>query len=360
MESLSDNLKVYFENKFLLRGKNRSSFKKDASAEYWENYLNQSKEEKFDILSKFYPQLCFPIKDGINKTQPYIDAVLKGKTDSELKSGLPLNYSEKIDIRIYESISGKIPVVIIPDNEDFITVIQALLHKNHPSAIPLSMGASLVNGINNWSRIYDLKKDFLKNNFFSSWNSEFSKNILPNSALYKDKLIILSTKPYSNVSANKLGISEKDWNIFSLSIRLEHECTHLYTLKVYGCASNNLHDELIADYIGITKAYGSYNKVWMLHFMGLEEYPEYRLGARLENYLPRSEFSEKDFKTFITCIKNAIENISVFDTILGKIKSPADHIYRIQSLCETDLIQLSAESGFNLLLERYNKILYAE
>jgi hypothetical protein len=34
-----------------------------------------------------------------------------------------------------------------------------------------------------------------------------------------------------------------------ISIREEHECTHLYTLKKYGVHQIVLHDELIADYI---------------------------------------------------------------------------------------------------------------
>jgi len=356
---LSDNLKSYFENKFILKETHKELFREDSSAMYWEQFLEKSSGETFEIIRKFYPQLYFQIEYGIDKSQDYINLVLKGKPLTDLKITLNLNAPKEISVKIYNSVYGKIPVIIIPDEEDFRTVIQSLLHKNNPVPVSLAMGAVLIKGINNWSRIHDLKNNWLKNNPFGDWNSEFSLNIIPNHTLYKDRIIILSTKPYSNVSADKLGISEKDWNLFSLSIRLEHECTHLYTLKKYGCASNNLHDELIADYIGITKTYGSYNKVWMLQFMGLEEYPKYRTGARLENYFPKSEFSEKDFKELIFYIKNAIENISAFDIIVGKIKSPADQICRIQSLCETNLIQLSSENGLNLITERYNR-LYAQ
>ena len=44
---------------------------------------------------------------------------------------------------------------------------------------------------------------------------------------------------------------------------------------------NNLHDELIADYAGITAAIGHYRAAWFLRFLGLEDYPTYRPGGRL-------------------------------------------------------------------------------
>lgn len=136
---------------------------------------------------------------------------------------------------------------------------------------------------------------------------------MPNPGLYKDKLIILSTKPYSNVLAHRLGLTEEEWAAYSLSIRLEHECTHLYTLNQYGCAFNNLHDELIADYIGVSKTIGTYNKEWMLAFMGLEAHPAYRKGARLENYLGNANLTAERFSQLVSVIKSAIESIACFD-----------------------------------------------
>ena len=91
----------------------------------------------------------------------------------------------------------------------------------------------------------------------------------------------------------------------------------LVHLKRYGCASNNLHDELVADYIGIAKTLGSYNKEWMLAFMGLENYPQYREGSRLENYIDRIDISGDSFQDLTAIIRNAIETIAGFDEVLG-------------------------------------------
>ena len=357
--NLSDELNLYFKNKFSSSDKQPSSFIDDPSIKLWEGYCKESiVHGAFQILKKCYPQLSFPITEGINKTQPYVDAVLKGKSGNiNLESNLELNNPEGIEISIYESIAGKVPVIKVPNNQDFIQIIQCLLHKNSPTFVPLSMGACLINGINNWDRLHTLQHNWIANNPTGNWNEEFSKKVLINPALFKDKIIILSTKSYSNVSANILGLSEDVWKTYSYSIRLEHECTHLYTLKKYGFATNNLHDELIADYIGISKTIGSYNKEWMLTFMGLENYPNYRKGARLENYLGNSDLSFDNFEKLTEIIKNAIENIAQFNVELGKINSERDQICRIDALCETSVLAIASENGANLLIHKTRTLL---
>ena len=91
----------------------------------------------------------------------------------------------------------------------------------------------------------------------------------------------------------------------------------------------------------------------MLTFMGLEDYPHYREGARLENYVKESKLSPDDFKQLITIIKNAIENIAIFDKSVGNIKSTKDQICRIHALCEISLIDLASGNGAELLIEIY-------
>ncbi|MEA5461133.1 hypothetical protein VB796_18870 [Arcicella sp. LKC2W] len=355
---LPEELNLYFKNKFKSSVKLPTFFADEPYIHSWETYCEKSsKHGTFQTLKNCYPQLHFPIEEGINKTQAYIDAVLKGKTESiNLVNKLKLNNPDGIEICIHKSIAGKVPVLKIPDGQDFIKIIQCLLHKNNPISVPLSMGAILINGINNWDRLNNLKNDWLKNNPTGNWSKEFSNNVLSNPDLFKDKIIILSTKPYSNVNASQLGMSDIEWGQYSYSIRLEHECTHLYTLKKYGYASNNLHDELIADYIGIVKTNGKYNINWMLSFMGLENYPNYRKGARLENYLGNSDLSFENFSTLTTIIKNAIENIANFDSRLGKINSDKDRVSRIKTLCETGVLDIASKSGVNLLVEKYYKI----
>lgn len=356
-----EKLEAYLQNKFSSERLKTVVSEENDCVEFWKYYLQKTDESHFQILKDFYPQLYFPIETEINKTEDYINAVLKGKDSfKNLQTHLFLNHAEGISIQLHKSISGTIPVISINDSQDFVAIAQSLLYKNNPMPVPSSMGAFLANGINNWARIHALKKIWIENRPSNSWNEEFSKNILPNPELYKDKIIVVSTKPYSNIQAAHLGLSEDEWKAYSYSIRLEHECTHLYTLKRYGCASNNLHDELVADYIGIAKTLGKYNKEWMLAFMGLENYPQYREGSRLENYIDCNEISGDRFQDITTIIKNAIETIAGFDEELGSIQSIQDQIARIEALCETDLIDIASKRGGHMLMIKYNeKVVYS-
>lgn len=359
-DNLSEELEQYFQNKFSSKEvQAHTLFIDEPYINSWEGYTTNSiGGNAFSILKMCYPQLIFPVEEGINKTEDYIDTVLKGKNVTvKRESTLNLIEPEGIEINIFESIAGKVPVIKVSNNQDFKQIIQSLLYKNNPVSVPDSMGAILINGINNWYRLHSLKRDWLANNPLGNWNEEFVKNVLPNSALFKDRIIILSTKSYSNVSASSLSIPESQWKSYSYSIRLEHECTHLFTLKKYGSASNNLHDELIADYIGITKTIGYYNMDWMLKFMGLENYPAYRKGARLENYLGNSDLSFENFEKLTTIIKNAVTNIAGFDDELGKIYSANDQIARIDALCKVNLLEIASENGKRLLLSKYKEVI---
>lgn len=355
---LSDELGVYFKNKFSSTGAapTDSLHLDEPSVKSWKAYDTAN---AFDLLTRCYPQLCFPIEEGINKTQPYIDAVLKGKTPGiNGNYTLGLNNPGAIKIKLHKSMAGVIPVLMVTDNQDFVKITQCLLHKNNPAAIPQSMGAFLANGIVNWNRLHTLEKNWIPGSSAETWNQEFAKNVLPVPGLYKDRIIVLSMKPYSNVSADALNLVEDDWLIHSLAIRLEHECTHLYTLKRYGCAANNLHDELIADYVGISKALGKYSKEWMLAFMGLEAYPNYRQGARLENYVGNATLNPEDFRLLTEAVKSAIETISRFDAALGVIDSETDQLCRADALCVTDLLKIASTDGFDSLMQKYNELYF--
>lgn len=350
---LSDELGVYIKNKFSSTHPESLSVD-EPSIKSWKTYDTTN---AFELLTQCYPQLGFPTEEGINKTQPYIDAVLKGKTQHlHGKSDLGLTQPGAIKIELYKSMAGLVPVFIISDNQDFEKITQCLLHKNNPAPVPQSMGAFLANGLVNWDRLHALEKNWLPAHSAETWSQEFSKNVLPVPALYKDRVIVLSRKPYSHVFAEALTLTEDDWLTHSLVIRLEHECTHLYTLKRFGCAANNLHDELIADYIGISKALGNYSKEWMLAFMGLEAYPNYRKGARLENYVGHATLGSEDFRSLTVIVKLAIETIARFDAELGVIDSETDQRCRVDALCTTDLLQIASADGSNVLRQRYNEL----
>ena len=142
---------------------------------------------------------------------------------------------DTLDIRIYDSFAGKIPIISVRDTDDFEQLVTNIAYRGiRPDGIEKT-GASFISG-------------------------------------KTTRFIILSAKPYSNVPASELGLDdEKDWCEKSLLLRQAHECTHYLTKQTYGISNNILHDEIMADFIGMYEAFGFYKAEWFLRFMGIIE-----------------------------------------------------------------------------------------
>ncbi len=361
--SIIDELCAYTENKFVNQTEDVIAESINATDEpslsIWEDYLKQSKEIGiFPALQQNLVQLQFPIRKNISQTTEYRASTLKGiMPDRKIaKGGLGLNEIDALDFFIYESFAGKIPVIVTSNNEDFVSLIRALTYRNEPVKIPESMGAAMIKGLNNWDRIHRLKAEWVKKNPIGNWNDEFQRNVLPNRNLYQEKLIILSKKPYSGPAAKPKGVSDKIWLEYSMKIRLEHECTHLHTLKTYGSMNNNMFDELISDYMGITKVLGKFNSDWFLQFVGLENYPKYREGGRLQNYVNKPKLSKEAIIILRTLVRNAAMNLEFFDEKLGFPINGFDRINRLNSICSLDLVELSSKFGQKKLLNIYHRL----
>ncbi|MBD2342610.1 DUF7005 family protein [Anabaena subtropica] len=284
----------------------------------WEEYAVVAKIlGVFAVLKQKLVQLQFPIQEGISQTQTYQNATRKGVSTDEMveASGLVLQQPKKLQLILHQSLAGTIPVLLTESREDFISLVQALTMRNEPQTVPTSMGACIVSGFNNWDRIRQYRQKWEAANFGNysenNWKTEFQK-IIPQKTLYQDKFIILSNNPYSNISAENIGISESQWQQLSIKIRLEHECTHYLTHRLFNSMRNNIFDELIADYRGIVAASGNYHTDWFLQFLGLESFPKYREGGRLQNYRGQPPLSDRAFAILQALVKAAAENLQQF------------------------------------------------
>ena len=148
---------------------------------------------------------------------------------------------EEVIIRIHDSFAGKIPLVILGNDSDFENfIVNASYRGERPDDIS-QMGASFTYG-------------------------------------KKIKMLVLSKKFYSNTPAERVHLSREEWRNKSMILRLEHETVHYYTKKFYGTATNNIHDELIADFFGMRKALGHYDAELFMYFMGIDGSHEGRLS----------------------------------------------------------------------------------
>ena len=268
----------------------------------WAEYAERAHEiGVFDSLKERLIQLHFPIAEGMSTTSAYQLAVRKGITPNNdtQHRGLMLADPERLQLLVHQTRAGKIPVLIAHGREDFVSLLRALAMRNEPQLVPMSQGAAMLGGYNNWDRIRRLHTQFAQKAgekySKSAWMKEF-KAIVPQKHLYQDNLILLSRDYYSGVSPAQLGLEANVWRKNSLTIRLEHESTHYVTKRIFGSMQNNLLDELIADSVGIVMANGFFDANWFLAFMGLEHYPAYRQGGRLQNYRGTPPLSDGAFK----------------------------------------------------------------
>jgi hypothetical protein len=193
-----------------------------------------------------------------------------------------------------------------------VAIVEALACRNEPEPVPDSQGACLVTGLNNWDRIRQMRQTWVVANPAASseehWQAHF-REIIPFRELYQDSVIILSEGPYSSVESADLGLADEDWRRISLIIRREHECVHYFCRRVLSSRRFNLLDELLADYAGIVHAWGRFQADWLLRFLGLEAFPRYRVGGRLEVYRGRPPLSDGAFQVLQSLAWKAVRNL---------------------------------------------------
>jgi hypothetical protein len=264
----------------------------------WEGYLARSKVVGVaDALKEAIVQLQFGIVDGISETETYRAATRRGEFP-DAGPGIAFAAPAGLRLTLHEGAAGPIPVLVTTARQDFVSLVQAFSKRNEPKPVPDTMGATMIAGMVNWDRVRTRRLAWqdapAEQREHPTWEETFQA-MVPDKSAYQDRLILLSEGPYSNVPAANLGLEDAEWRALSLEIRREHEYTHYFTKRVLGSMRNNMLDELIADAMGLLAATGRFQADWFLHFVGLENYPVYRLGGRLENYRGTPPLSDGAF-----------------------------------------------------------------
>lgn len=312
----------------------------------------------FAVLERHLPQLRFPIREGLSQEADYRAAVLQGTDPGGLAAatGLGLEEPGAIEIELYPSAAGTIPLLIVRRRPEFVALVHALGKKNEPVPIPDSMGALMIAGYNNWHRVGELRREWEEQDPGQreqpTWREAFAK-LKTRPELYQDRFILLSDGPYSAVPAAELGLADEEWRRKSLIIRRDHECAHYATRRLFGSMKNHLHDELIADYAGIVAAEGHFRADWFLRFVGLDgESP--RPGARALIYRCEPPLSEEAFEVFCRYVKSAARQVETFDSqFFGRHgdRSMGDRLAGLVALVSLRLDEMAEASAPDRLAE---------
>ncbi|HKH48065.1 MAG TPA: hypothetical protein VKM72_25680 [Thermoanaerobaculia bacterium] len=297
---------------------------------FWEERVAEARERgAFAVLREHMPQLRFPIRAGISDSASYQAATRRGTLPEEIAeaTGLELKRPEILELALYASPAGRIPLIIARGRPEFVALVQAITHRNEPKPVPDSQGAIMIAGYNNWTRVRELRQR----------GEELRRE------LYQDRFILLSDGPYSAIPAADLGLPEREWRELSLVLRRDHECAHYLTRRIFGSMRNNLHDELIADYAGITAAIGHYRAAWFLRFLGLEGFPTYRAGGRLDLYRGDPPLSDGAFQQLHGMVREVAETVERFDA--GRTDDPRERVLAVLALAVLGLEELAGAGG---------------
>ena len=330
--------------------------------EVWKGYLEDSKGmDLFRVLQSKIVQLQFPIIEGTSRSEDYLAATRRGVWPQERSAHekLTLESPGELKLVIHQTPAGEIPVLIPGTRGDFIRLLQSLTERNEPVLVPDSMGACMIAGFNNWDRIRAYQKEWeagQKGHTDTAWKEEF-RRLIPKKELYQDRFMVLSDNPYSNVPAEQLGLDENEWKKLSLLIRLEHESTHYFTKRVFQSMQNLFHDELIADFMGIRAASGSYRADWFLNFMGLGQPTGYCEGGRLQNYRGNPPLSDGAFGVLCDLARSATANLERFDAECGgKMNGFEGKAAAMMTLCRFTVEELASKNAADMLYAKFSTL----
>lgn len=281
----------------------------------WEDYARRAEGPgAWEVLRQALVQLRFPVAKGMSVSSDYVAATRRLAAVREGLPSLRLHRPDLLRVVLHSTPAGRLPVLVAPCRDDFVLLVQALTKRNEPIPIPASVGACMVAGYSNIDRLLRLKQRWWDRQpapTENGWRAELAA-ALPRKEMYQDRFIIASTSPYSAVPANAIRLDAATWARLSLAIRIEHESVHYVTRRLLGSMKNRLLDELIADYAGIVHAIGRYRADWAMRFLGLESFPLYRSGGRLEHYCGDPPLSDGAFAVLQRLVRAATENLEGF------------------------------------------------
>ena len=248
-------------------------------------------------LAEVYPQLYLtPGEEGARIWQGIVRRGEKAPSDS-------LGHFQgdpRDSVTMENTPAGPVQVVTLGDRRDFELFLQIMAFKCVPEAIPATQGASILDGVVNWTKIRARREEYLRGGGTEDgWPAEF-RTFTSNRRNYTDALIVLSTGPYSAVPAAEAGMSEDEWLRASLRIRKAHECTHFICRRMFPEKIDPIWDELVADAAGLYAALGRYDLRLACLFLGVGE--NGYTGGRLENYAGEQDMTALAGKVYRTLL----------------------------------------------------------
>lgn len=311
-------------------------------------------------LRRHLVQLRFPVAERTAESPAYQAATRRGDlAGAPTPAAWPAFVDpEGVRIAVHRTAAGALPVVVARARADFELLVRALTRRNAPAPIPPAMGAVVVGGYVNWSRVAAARRGWAAargGDDARAWRDEGFPALAADRPRFQDRVVLLSEGPYSAVSSAAIGLPEAAWRDASLVLRLEHECAHYVTRRLFGSMRNALPDELLADHAGLVAALGRYDAAHAARFLGLDDAPPVRAGARLHAYRGDPPLSDAAFSLLARLAGRAVHAIAAFDARRARTGvAPRDALAALVALARTPTELLAAPDGAARLLAAYD------
>ncbi len=256
----------------------------EAHVVFWNDIIKNTDGAPLQKMQACLPQLCIPIQEGVSQSKPYKDAVLRGVPFADAGFDEIAEYEDPnaITLHMYTHDAGSLPVVETSNYNDFEHLNRALASKCEPVRIADGIHAAFIAGLPNPGRMLQLQVG--ANQRGEPWGSAMQRLLNEDKTNFYDKIVLMHTSPYGNVPASNVGLLELDWIEKSSLLRIEHEMTHYATNRMLGSFRLNIHDELLADFMGFTKSLGFFSSDLFFSAMGIGD-NEIPHGCRFRNYV---------------------------------------------------------------------------
>lgn len=324
---MSDPLRAYLEHPYRADDGAAAKLARARTEEphvaVWREYAQRARDVGvFAALAAVFPQLRFPIRDGISQEPAYAAATRRGRLEEAdaFSPGLLLERPESLILTFSDGVAGLLPLLIAGTRADFESLVRAFTERSEPRDVPASMGACFVKGLNNWDRVARYRREWEAANGTAgdddAWREELGR-FAAQKARYQDRFVILSRGPYSGVAGSEVRVTETEWLERSLIVRAEHESTHDLTWRLFGIVRSHATDEIIADFVGLVRAFGVYPDGIARVLLGVDRLPAFRANGRLANYRGNPPLDDDDFAAVCELAADATRQLAAVATRHG-------------------------------------------
>lgn len=299
------------------------------------------------LLAEQLPQLLFGVGAGVSRTPAYHQAILGGDMHARPPGDdLP-------DAEIWFSVeahwAGSLPVLRSHDRDTFEWLYRVLGFKGELVRIAPSVHALLITGLPNPGRLVAVQEAWERGELAedplvdgcTSWNEAVQSLDRGDRTRFRDRILLTHEEQYASLGAEDVGagLTESEWSRKSKIIRQEHEFSHYATRRMFGNMRFNLHDELIADCMGFTKAFGCFDAELFMKGLGITSGELPGPDARAWTYV--QELAEEE--VIMVCGLAASAAVNVQEWIQAEDVSNGPGL--LHCLARTDLSTLAGSGG---------------